>query len=89
MSKINVNALMFVLLTAVVKSGKMGAPSGPIYAQLMSEIDLDTYNRVVEFLIANKMITKTNHCLQATEKAVDLQAKMAVMYAEASAKVSA
>ena len=41
-----------------------GVPSGHLYANLMSILDIDTYNEVINFLVKSGKITCTNHLLR-------------------------
>ena len=51
------------ILDTIKEAGEMGAPSGPVYAALMGHMTIDTYNQIIEGLIAAKKIRRSNHVL--------------------------
>ena len=55
--------LIFIIKETIEESPN-GIPSGHLYANLMSIIDIDTYNAIINFLISAEEITCTNHLLR-------------------------
>ena len=57
-----ITELCFIIVEAVQDMGPMGAPSGPMYASLMSTgITLDQYQRVMDGLVAAGKLKRRGH----------------------------
>lgn len=54
-------ALSMVVAEAIRDLGSV--PSGHLYAQLMSHMDIDTYNNVIDILTRGGLVTVTNHLI--------------------------
>ena len=62
--------VMDIIYDTVKESGEMGAPSGPVYAALMSiGVSLDVYNAMIDSMVKAGRLRKSGHVLFAIEKA--------------------
>lgn len=59
-------AMFAVIKEATEKSALRGIPSGHLYAELMGQMDLDTYNRLIELLKDKGLVVEENYLLRAT-----------------------
>lgn len=77
-----------LVLTSIVDMGTFGAPEGPLYAVLMSEMDLDGFNHIIGFIVHQGWATKRGNVLHATDKGRALAAKITAALAENPALAS-
>lgn len=61
MSKIPLPAIKKIILQTVQETG--GGPSGVMYSALVGVIDINEYESIIQSLIQEKKITRTNHWL--------------------------
>lgn len=66
-TKEDVLRVVSAIVGTVSDMGEAGAPSGHIYAALMSQgVSLDQYNKIIDMLIAKKLVRLSNHVLYYT-----------------------
>lgn len=71
--------LCLVVLSAIadLSDGVMGGvPSGHLYASLMGQMDLTTYQRIIETIKSAGWVTESGHLLTATERGKAIGAKV-------------
>ena len=65
-----------LILASVCESSSMGAPEGHLYAALMGQMNLDTFNMLVAFIVRQGWVTKSGNVLRPTAKGRDLGEKV-------------
>jgi len=50
---------------AIKESGTQGIPAGHLYAAIMGQMNLETFNAIISLLKKGKKIKETNHLLTA------------------------
>jgi predicted transcriptional regulator len=68
-------AVTLAILETVVEAGDQGAPSGPMYAAVMGQIDLQMYEAITETLVSKGLLTQSGHVFRATKTGVLLMQK--------------
>lgn len=80
------SALIAAFLSALNASPSKGAPAGHLYAGLMSQIDLDTFNAVLGALVAGRLVTHEHHYVQLTVAGSRIADQCDAILAEARAE---
>lgn len=65
--------LVFAIIEAI---GNEGAPSGHIYAALMSVLNLDQYNKILQALKDQKLVEGSGHFLTLTNDGKEILSKI-------------
>ena len=64
--------LLVEIFISTTTGMKIGAPEGHLYAPLMGDLDLDSFNRMIDLAVRNGLVTKSGHLLKATKKLIDV-----------------
>lgn len=83
MDKIKIAALFYAVLTALKEAKTKslgGVPNGHMYAQLMSEVSFEQWERFVNVLLKDGFATQENYLLKITEKGEKFQTELGNIY---------
>lgn len=60
--------ILAAVVEVVAAAGELGAPSGPMYAALMSKMSLPQYEQLMGMLVNVGALTCSGHCYHVTAK---------------------
>ena len=60
------------LATIAIAASEGGVPSGHVYARLMGDMDLATYQRILQLAVDSGIVTVRSHYVELTPKCVAL-----------------
>lgn len=68
MDRRDANIMLSAILETIHAAGQEGAPLGPMYAALMSRVNLDEFQRLIQLLTKGGLITSMGHVARLTDR---------------------